>query len=139
MKKLQRLKELINSKILLSENIFVIDDIELILDYRDEADFDGEWIRNYNAIDEKKDLIDLESKELIEEIREVSFKAVYDAAQSGELAAYVSDDFGLMAEALVVNYNDEWLNALGKTYVEGKIPYGNLKAIKGELSKILLY
>lgn len=139
MNKLQRFKELIDSKILLSENTFVIDDIESILNYRDEADFDEEWIRNYNAINEKKGLIDLKSKELIQEIREVSFKAVYDAAQSGELAEYVSDDFGLMAEALVVNYNDQWLNALGKTYVEGKIPYGNLKVIKGELSEILLY
>lgn len=138
MVRLEKLKKLIESGVLLSKNTFIIDDIDSILDSREEIDFDDEWVRNYNAVNEKKDLINTENKKLIDSIREISFKVLYNATESPDLAGYVSDDFGLIAEALIINYNDEWLNALAKTYLEGKIPHGNLNASKGELSEIIL-
>ncbi len=136
MSELQKLKNLILSKVLLSNNTFSVDDLDLILDERDESVFDSEWIRNYEAINEKKGITDHEIEE-IDIIREISFKAAYNATESADLAGYISDDFELIAKALILNYNDEWLNALAKEYVEDMIPHGSLKPLQGELYKIL--
>ena len=129
--KLQKLKDLLLTGVLLSKDTFNIEDIDLILDERDIDIFDSEWIRNYNAI---KGIINTPKiKKLIESIREISFKITYDLTHSSELAGYISDDFGLIAEALFLNYNDDWLNVLAKEYVENRIPHNTLKPLKGEL------
>ena len=43
-----------------------------------------------------------------------------------ELSEYVSDDFGLIYDSLVLNYKDEWLNKLITAYKNKKIPAGEL-------------
>ncbi|MBC2582743.1 hypothetical protein [Clostridium sp. DJ247] len=136
--KLEKLKELLLAEDLLSEDTFDIDDMELILDNREIDVFDSEWMRNYNIIKQEEGLNNQEIKNLIKSIREISYKITYNETQSSDLAGYISDDFGLIAEALVLNYNDDWLNALAKEYVEDRIPNGNLKLLKGELSQIIL-
>ncbi|MBU3107973.1 hypothetical protein [Clostridium gasigenes] len=135
---LEKLKNLMLLESLLSKDTFIVDDLDSILEEREESIFDEQWIRNYNEINEKRDLIDFKSKELIDSIREIAYKITYAFTESSDLAAYVSDDFGIIAEALVLNHNDEWLNTLGKKYLENKIPNGTLNPSKGELRKILL-
>lgn len=135
---LEKLSNLIISGCLLSEEVFIVDDLDSILDGREETTFDEQWIRNYNVINEKRELIDFKTKEIIDSIRESAYKITYNFIQSPDLAGHVSDDFGLIAEALVLNHNDEWLNALGKAYAENKIPYGILKPLKGKLIEVLL-
>lgn len=138
MNKLEKLKDLILTGDLLSENTFDINDIDLILESRDRDAFDSEWIRNYNIIRRNKNLDIPEIKKIIEFIREVSYKATYEATHSSDLASYISDDFGLIAEALIIDYNDYWVNALANQYVEERVPYNSLKPLKGELYKIIL-
>lgn len=138
MVKLEKLKELLLTGVLLSKDTFAIDDVDLILDNRDADVFDDEWMRNYNAIKQKGGLNTPEIKKLIDLIRELTYKATYNATKSSDLAGYVSDDFGLIAEALSLNYNDDWLNALAKEYVERRIPHSSLKPLKGQLSEIIL-
>ncbi|MBW9158484.1 hypothetical protein [Clostridium tagluense] len=135
---LEKLKNLMLSGSLLSKDTFIVDDLDSIMDSREESNFDKQWIRNYNKINEKRYLINFKIKELIDSIREIAYKITYAFTESSDLAAYVSDDFGLIAEALVLNHNDEWLNTLGKKYLENKIPNGTLNPSKGELRKILL-
>lgn len=137
MNKLEKFKDLLLTGSLLSENIFTIDDINFMLDSRDEDVFDSEWMKNYNAISKNEKLNTLEIKKGVESIREISYKATYKATQSSDLAGYISDDFGLIAEALVLDYNDDWLNALAKEYVDGRVPHNKLKPLKGELHKII--
>ena len=43
-----------------------------------------------------------------------------------ELAAYVSDDFGLIYDSLILNYKDEWLDKVIAVYKNKKIPSGEL-------------
>jgi hypothetical protein len=134
--KLEKLKDLLLAGVLLSKDTFIINDIDLILDERDIDIFDAEWMRNYNAI--KGAINTPEIKALIESIREISFKITYDSTHSSDLAGYISDDFGLIAEALFLNYNDDWLNALANEYIENKIPHNMLRPLKGELDNIIL-
>lgn len=71
-------------------------------------------------------------------IREEAYKITYNATKSPELAGYISDDFGLISDALILNYSDEWLNALAKEYIKGRIPHNKLKPLKGDLEMIAL-
>ena len=138
MNKLEKLKELLLTGVLLSKNTFTIDDVDFILDSRDTDEFDSEWMRNYNVLRKNESLNTLEAKKIIESIREISYKTTYEVTQSSDLSSYISDDFGLIAEALVIDYNDEWVNALANEYVQERVPYNRLKPIKGELCKIIL-
>lgn len=44
----------------------------------------------------------------------------------GELAEYVSDDFGLIADSRILKYSDIWLDKLISSYENANIPCGNL-------------
>lgn len=134
MNKLEKLKDLLLTGALLLENTFIINDVDFILDSRDTDAFDSEWMRNYNLIRKNEKLNTPEVKKIVEFIREISYKAT----QFSDLASYISDDFGLIAEALIIDYNDDWINALANEYVEDRVPYNSLKPLKGELSKIIL-
>lgn len=136
--KLEKIKELLITGILLSSDTFSNIDIDDLLDKRDNDDFSDEWIRIYNEISKKKGLISSDENEIIKSIREESYKITYNATKSPELAGYISDDFGLISDALILNYSDEWLNALAKEYIEGRIPHNKLKPLKGDLEMILL-
>jgi hypothetical protein len=134
MNKLEKLKDLLLTGALLSENTFNIDDVDFILDSRDTDAFDSAWMRNYNLIRKNEKLNTTEVKKIVEFIREISYKAT----QSSDLASYISDDFGLIAEASIIDYNDDWVNALANEYVEERVPCNGLKPLKSDLSKIIL-
>ena len=140
MNKINQLEKLLLTGKLLSKDIFKIEDIDLILDSRDEECFDDEWIRNYNSIKsiETKIVINSENEATIETICEISYKITYEATKSSDLAGYISDDFGLIAEALLIDYKDDWLNALASEYVRERVPHNVLDPLKGELDKIIL-
>ncbi|KNY25875.1 hypothetical protein [Pseudobacteroides cellulosolvens] len=136
--KLEKIKELLTTGILLSSDSFSRVDVDDLLDKRDNDAFSDEWIRIYNEIRKKKGVISSVENEIIKSIREVSYKITYNATKSPELAGYISDDFGLISDALILNYSDEWLNALAKEYIKGRIPHYKLKPLKGDLGKIIL-
>lgn len=77
-------------------------------------------------------------------MEEIYFR-VYDSCEDedllvyyDDLSAYLSDDFGLIAESLYWGYNNGWVNALFYEYTKHRIPSGCLKEIKGDLSEILM-
>ena len=49
---------------------------------------------------------------------------------SHELAGYISDDFGLIADSKALNYSDKWLDQLIACYEKAVIPCGELNAEK---------
>lgn len=103
------------------------EDLDELLDRRDCAPFDTEWCRVNGEIEALKN--DKNYTEEIEEeqgeIRERAFMIVEQAIES-ELAEYVSDDFGLIYDSLVLNYQDEWLQKLIESYKNKTIPAGKL-------------
>ena len=98
-------------------------DIDDFLEQRDSELFDSEWVRVYQAVEE------LKKGKVIDDTSEIAKKAyitVYEKAEDDELAGYISDDFGLIADSKMLGYSDEWLDKLISCYEEAKIPCGKL-------------
>ena len=71
-------------------------DVDEILDKREMDSFDSEWVRVYQAIEDQKRGKNIDDTK---DIREKAFMIVYQQSGCGELAGYISDDFGLVATA----------------------------------------
>ena len=98
-------------------------DIDDFLDQRDSDPFDIEWVRVYQALEE------LKKGKTVADTREIEKKAyitVYEKSENDELAGYISDDFGLIADSKRLNYSDEWLKKLISCYENARIPCGEL-------------
>lgn len=98
-----------------------------LLDSRDSEPFDTQWCRvddEIKALKNGKNYTD-EMGEEQNKVREKAFIIIEQNLES-ELSEYVSDDFGLIYDSLVLDYKDEWLTKLIKTYQSKKIPSGAL-------------
>lgn len=103
-------------------------DIDELLDNRDAEVFDAEWIRVYNVVESLKNAekySEVEKKNN-SEIREQVFRIIYELTSDGDFAGCVSDDFGLIADAKLLGYDDSWLNKLRSCYENRTIPCGSL-------------
>ena len=108
-------------------DVFDEDYLNELLDSRDSAPFDTEWCRVDEEIEALKNMQSYtgENEKEQSRIREKAFRIIEENIES-ELSEYVSDDFGLIYDSLVLNYKDEWLNKLIKAYKNKKIPAGEL-------------
>ena len=98
-------------------------DIDDFLDQRDSDPFDSEWVRVYQALEE------LKKGKTVADTREIEKKAyitVYEKSENDELAGYISDDFGLIADSKRLGYSDKWLEKLISCYENTRIPCGEL-------------
>ena len=98
-------------------------DIYLLLDERDSEIFSKQWMAEYTSVENVKSA---KNERLIEKFRERIFKAVFRATENDDLSAYISDDFGLLADAINSDYQSKWLEALNLSYINGKIPKDRL-------------
>ena len=104
-----------------------VDVADDLIDARESEPFDGEWMRVYSAIQDAEVEGELQTKNVIvDELREWAFKRAHGVSGNSEIAAYVSDDFELLARALQAGWSDEWLGALWQTYRAGRFPCGSL-------------
>ena len=98
-----------------------------LLDSMDSVPFDMEWCRvneEIKALKNNQNYTDENEKEQ-DNIREKAF-IIIEKNTGSELSDYVSDDFGIIYDSLVLNYKDEWLNKLIAAYKNKKIPAGEL-------------
>jgi len=103
------------------ENVFAQHvDWDAALDARDAPDFDTAWTSSYEEISAACP----PESSIVRDIRESAFKKVYAITKSADLAAYVSDDMGLIALAADNQLNIEFVDALWKTYTQGRFPGG---------------
>ena len=98
-------------------------DIDDFLDQRDSDPFDSEWVRVYQALEKLKKGKTVEATRAIEKN---AYITVYEKTENDELAGYVSDDFGLIADSKRLGYSDEWLEKLISCYENARIPCGEL-------------
>lgn len=96
--------------------------IEQILDDRDAEEFSQRWMVVFNFIESRKDRLSKNQSDLSTQIREAAYLRAYARWKSPDLAAYVSDDFGLIADASALNIDDPWINAMLHSYRNGGIP-----------------
>ena len=104
-----------------------IENIDDILDNRDNDEFSELWTNSYNQI--KKISLESEVKEKISEARKEIFILTYQKTNSSDLSAYISDDFDLICLQYLSETDNEWVNKLYATYLNREIPQGILKNI----------
>lgn len=124
---LDKLKEKIETNQIIKKEYFDNYDLDELLDMRDEEEFDSEWIRVYDILNQVE--VEQNEKKIIDAIREKSFLMAYNLSESSDIASCVSDDFEIICKAYVLDYNDNWLNSLVMSYARGEFPCGKLSMI----------
>lgn len=66
---------------------------------------------------------------MVTQYRESAYKKVYELCGDSEVAAYLSDDFGLICESELTCVTDPWLMELIKRYETPQIPCGDLQGL----------
>lgn len=127
----EKLKYFVENKLSKIIDKYSEEKINKILDERDKAIFSNKWIEVYETLKNKCVKSDTNN------IRRKVFSIVYDHSKNPELASYISDDFGLIHDALEINYNNSWVNALWTKYTEMEIPSGDISKIEGKLKDII--
>lgn len=112
-----------------------IENIDDILDNRDNDEFSELWTNSYNQI--KKISLESEVKEKISEARKEIFILTYQKTNSSDLSAYISDDFDLICLQYLSETDNEWVNRLYATYLSCEIPQGILKNISLNMNDLI--
>ncbi len=96
------------------------------LDSRDEPEFDGAWVRADEVVEKaKKSFAGAEALEAAAtKLRQAVFMRCIRKLGSSDLAAYVSDDAGLLFDAMAMELSNKWIAGLLAAYREGKLPAG---------------
>lgn len=121
------INELLDCLRALDLSSFTEDDINDILDGRDDDDFDREWCRADSEIESLKNednYTDIQEAEHDEICRQAFF--IIEDKISSELSDYISDDFGLIYDSIATGYQDPWLSRLIDAYQNGSIPHGEI-------------
>jgi len=112
----------------INKKMFAAADFDEVLDGRDMEEFDNEWCRVYDTVEalkEEKGYSEKYERES-ENLRKKAYLKVYDLCEDSDLAAYISDDFGLIFDSECMDYQDAWLDKMIMCYQNGEIPYGEL-------------
>ena len=99
-----------------------LDAVNDMLDSRDAAPFDSEWVRVHELVTQHE----LGPSPAVDALRESAFKRAFAITESPDVCGYISDDFGLIADAARADVSDAWLAALAASYASGVIPHGEL-------------
>ena len=103
--------------------------IESYLDLRDQQPFDSDWSAMQDNLEKLKDKQNdklLDRMELInEKTREKIFMKIIKSSGSSELAAYLSDDIGMILDALIlIDSGESWAFGLLDAYIKQELPKG---------------
>ncbi len=109
---------------LIPKEMFIRDDLDDILDERDQTEFEQPWLDCSERIKAawESESIDEATVKTMDEIRKESFLVVSRATGQHEIASYVSDDFELISKSLALGLNDPYATELLDFYRSGKIP-----------------
>jgi len=137
--KLEHIIARIEDGTLLGSSLFDDLDVFAALDSRDRSDFDAQWVRVASDVKSLANEFPVaqDDAELVDRIRERAFLTVYSHTCNPDLCGYVSDDFGLIAEAIVLSYQDTWLNGLWLAYKKGVFPHGEIERVSGRLEELI--
>lgn len=109
---------------------------ESALDLRDEPPFDPEWVRANDEVHARlrDQSVPTGAAEWFDAVAEAAFLA---CAGNTAIAPYVSDDFRLIAEALLAGDASPWVAGLLATYECGQFPSGVVRATQRSLEEIV--
>lgn len=99
---------------------------QALLDDRDAAPFDDDWMTAYRSNDARKAALAIAARSALEgcaaSVARDAFLFTMRASGNSELAACVADDFQLMAEVLASGAADAFVLSLLACYRAGKVP-----------------
>ncbi|HDS1797308.1 hypothetical protein [Pseudomonas putida] len=98
-----------------------VNDWDEALDRRDDDVFDSAWIAAFEEL-KKIEYSSKSDEEGVSGIREYVFKKVYGLVNSSDVAGYISDDIGLVAESISKVCDVEWVKKLFDIYCAGEFP-----------------
>lgn len=98
-----------------------VNDWDVALDKRDSAEFDDAWVESNEEVSKKK-YLDQSDEMGINKLREHAFKSVLRITGNSEAAGYVSDDVGLIGEAVAKGELAGWVEGLLQSYRDGNFP-----------------
>ena len=116
------LRLLSDSRLVESLNVDPESSVEGILAARDSETFSSRWMGIFKSIESHKSKISKVQSELSTKIRELAFLRAYSRWKSSDLAADISDDFGLIADTAALGVNEPWVEAMLGKYKHGEIP-----------------
>lgn len=129
-----KLIEQIQAHQLLVPSMFEID-IDETLDNRDADPFDSDWGKAHAQVTDS--VVDARDRPALVELREAAYLRCYELTQNPDLSGYVSDDFGLIGTYLLLDEQNDWVNALWLQYRDGYFPCGSLKPHEGSLKSLI--
>ena len=133
------LKKIIEEGKLLSLNMFMMDSFDDALEGRESPEFELEWMRVFKELE----LLKYSQRptdpeiDLMNSIREIAFKKASEYG-GDPFAPYISDDFGLIALSLILNYRDSWLNSLWLEYKNDHFPCMKLTSVELDINQDIL-
>lgn len=97
---------------------------EDLLDYRDRPEFDSRWQLSFEGLEAERmrQPLDAAQSEVLSRIRELAFREAFSRCASADIAGYVSDDFELIALALLLGVHDDFVAELWAVYARGEFP-----------------
>lgn len=103
-------------------------DIDAILDMREQEPFDRAWMNAYNEVERLKQENGFSASQIkiSDDYRKQAYLKAYSLFQSSDIAAYISDDFGLIADSEQFQYESLCISKLMQSYMSSIIPCGNL-------------
>ena len=117
---------------LIAPSLFAVADPVALLDARDAAEFESEWLRVHQVLGP--------TSASVSAVEQAAFKQVYAASGAtdfNEFAPLVSEDFGLFARALCQDFSDPWLSGLFACYQQGVFPCGHVQPVTSSLPALL--
>ena len=93
-----------------------------ILDERDTEEFSQRWMAAFNLLESQKDRMSKNQTDFSRQMCETAYLRAFARWKSPDLAAYVSDDFGLISDAAALAIDDPWVNGMLQSYRKGAIP-----------------
>lgn len=98
-----------------------VDDWDALLELRDSDSFDSRWVQACTMVDSHEHVAPA-SAEQVWQLREQVFKACFRITRNAEVAACVSDDIGLLGDALGKQVMTPWLHEMLAAYQAGRFP-----------------
>lgn len=113
---------------IIEEIILPIERVESALNERDDERFDSLWMEVFRQVEAAKVArgIMYDADPRVARLREMAYLKSFGRWKSPDLAGYISDDFGLIGDALTVGYVHPWLNAVASAYTNRTFPCGCL-------------
>ncbi|MGE3809765.1 MAG: hypothetical protein AB7K24_34295 [Gemmataceae bacterium] len=136
---LRRLKDHIKQDRIINPQLFAYLDFDQVVARRDQVDYQREWLRAMAEIADYKaqTALDEHDIDLVNRIRGSVYKKTLAITDHLPLSDRIAEELGLVALAVLIDYRDGWVSALGQAYFEGRLPEHPLTPVGGDLAELV--